>query len=327
MTATVAGARLFQQFLDPVDGVVCLSAEANAYTIRTEVAPHHLRFPLLLDPQATLRQHVAACGYAPASSRFGPYCDNILGMNWQLPDGRVVRIGERVVKTTTGYDLLRFLLHSGERYGQPLDYVLRLRPACESLAVLNLQGDASALRAAVSNLLKSSWMLWLDAVDLVAEAPPATAAESTSAALNGQVRLRIAFSCLSLERPAYEQFLSSFAAAQRLTMQTAAETELPWDGLPDLQLKTTPDAVAQLTCELSRQFGLRCVGLCASGAVLCYVPDTPDRATVLQSVIRRYAAELQSAGGDWHSRHLPPEPPGPTEAAWLNTFVREAQIQ
>jgi FAD/FMN-containing dehydrogenase len=111
-----------------VDGTLCLPANAIAADIHSQAHAHRLRFPLLLDEATTLREQIAATTHAPVSCRFGPYCDNILGINWRLPSGRIARIGERVVKTTTGYDWLRFLLHSGSRYGEPVDYVLRLRP-------------------------------------------------------------------------------------------------------------------------------------------------------------------------------------------------------
>ena len=96
------GSRCFAPFLDPIDGVLCLPATATAADIQSQARAYKLRFPLLIDLHATLREQVDATGYAPASSRFGPYCDNIVGMNWKLPGGRLVRVGERVVKTTTG---------------------------------------------------------------------------------------------------------------------------------------------------------------------------------------------------------------------------------
>ena len=72
--------RLFEPFLDPVDGVLCLPASATAADIQAQAGAHRLRFPLILDLLAPLRVQVEATTYAPASCRFGPYCDNILGM-------------------------------------------------------------------------------------------------------------------------------------------------------------------------------------------------------------------------------------------------------
>ena len=107
--------RLFEPFMDAVDGILCVPATSTAGRVNDEAVSHGLRFPLFVDRQAPLSQQVAASPYAPASSRFGPYCDNITGMNWEMADGRRVRIGERVVTSTTGYDLFRFVLGSGER--------------------------------------------------------------------------------------------------------------------------------------------------------------------------------------------------------------------
>lgn len=167
--APMQAERLFSHFLDPVDGTLCLPATATAAEIRSQTKEIRLRFPLLLDANATLREQVNATTHAPASCRFGPYCDNILGMNWRLPGGRIARIGERVVKSTTGYDWLRFLLHSGRRYGEPVDYVLRLRPDCGFHLSARFSGAAVALRLCVKHLLHSGWMHWWDAVDFIGE--------------------------------------------------------------------------------------------------------------------------------------------------------------
>lgn len=120
--------RLFQHHLEPLDAVACVPADATADQLQPHWAAAGLRLPLLTTAEATLWQHVLASSHSPASSRFGSWSDNIIGMNWQLPDGQRVRIGEQVVKSTTGYDVLRFLLESGHRYGRPTDLVVRLRP-------------------------------------------------------------------------------------------------------------------------------------------------------------------------------------------------------
>ena len=90
-------------------------------------------------------------------------------MNWRLPSGRIARIGERVAKTTTGYDWLRFLLHSGSRFGVAVDYVVRLRPDCGFTAIALFEGTHKALHTCVSKLLHSGWMHWWDAVDFITE--------------------------------------------------------------------------------------------------------------------------------------------------------------
>lgn len=297
--------RLFVPFLDEVDGTLCMPSNAAAADIASQAQAHRLRFPLLLDEASSLREQIAATTHAPPSCRFGPYCDNILGMNWRLPSGRIARIGERVVKTTTGYDWLRFLLHSGSRYGEPVDYVLRLRPDCGFTAIARFDGDPKALCSGVSKLLHSGWMHWWDAVDFITE--------------SGASFVRVMIHCVPEEASIFAQQLEHVAAAAgtRLTLQD--NTPSPPDGLPDLVVKTTPDRVIGLAMELERA-ARRCVALCYSGVVHVYMNESDDLTERTQALVQPHAAELHSLGGDWHSRWLPATPPTITESAWLNTL-------
>lgn len=297
--------RLFVPFLDEVDGTLCLPANATAADIHSQARTHRLRFPLILDAYLDLRSQITATTHAPASCRFGPYCDNILGMNWRLPSGRIARIGERVVKTTTGYDWLRFLLHSGSRYGEPLDYVLRLRPDCGFTAIARFDGDTKALHSCVSNLLHSGWMHWWDAVDFVTE--------------GGASFVRVMIHCVPEEASIFEQQLEHLAASTCTQLTLQNNTSPPLDGLPDLVIKTTPDRVINLASELA-DFTLRCVALCYSGVVHVYMNDSYDLTERIQALVQPYTAELHTLGGDWHSRWLPATPPTITESAWLNTL-------
>ena len=305
--------RLFERFIDPIDGVMCLSADATAADIAAIAEPHKLRYPLILDPNASLVQQVEATGFAPASSRFGPYCDNILGMNWKRPDGRILRIGERVVKTTTGYDLFRFLLHSGNRFGRPLDYVLRLRPVCDCSQICRLQGTADDVRTAVPFLLQSSWMHWFDSIDFLSE--------------SGQSFLRIAVHCPATEWPLFEQYLSSFAAQQTLRLDILQEASPPFDGCPDLTLKTTPDRVVDLAEKLGKHGGVLCVGLCHNGVVHVYIQEGAGRVALIEALVRQTTPELHTLGGDWNSRHLRPLPLSPIESEWTAILAKEATFQ
>ena len=149
----------FVPFLDAVDGTICCSADVTAEELRAQCQPHRLRYPFVLDSRASLKDQVAASGFGPASSRFGPLCDNIMGMNWRLPDRRIVRVGERVVKSTTGYDLLRFFLNSDRRFGEPVDFVLRLRPASETTSLFWINGNAfGPMAKLVSELTATCWI-------------------------------------------------------------------------------------------------------------------------------------------------------------------------
>jgi len=299
-----ANERLFIPFLDEVDGTLCLSANATAADICTAIGAHKLRFPLILDETKTLRQQVAATTHAPASCRFGPYCDNILGMNWRLPGGRIVRIGERVVKTTTGYDWLRFLLHSGSRFGEPVDYVVRLRPDSGFTALARFEGRIEALRRCISKLLHSGWMHWWDAVDFITE-------ESIPS-------IRVQVHCAPEEMSIYAGQLTKISKETGATVDLQNHTSAPGDGLPDLVVKTTPDRVISLACELAGG-GLRCVAPCYNGVVHVYPGgEGADLAARVQYLVQPHLTELYELGGDWHSRWVPATPPTITESRWLN---------
>lgn len=298
--------RLFAGFVDPVDGTCCVSASANARELEELGREHRLRFPLILDAEASLAAQVAASTHAPASSRFGPFCDNILGMNWRLPSGVVVRVGERVAKTTTGYDWLRFLLHSGSRFGVPADFVLRLRPRCGNTRLAWLTPESGKLDSTLKALVLSGWMHWWDSVDVLVEGEG--------------MRVRVAFHALAQEQRIYEEQLRFIAETNGAGIAFEGVLACVGDGLPDLVLKTTPDRVVGLARVLASE-GVRCVALYYSGVVHGFFPaewrEPAARALQLGGAL---AQELEAEGGDWHSRHGVAGPPRAAEAAWVRAL-------
>jgi hypothetical protein len=295
---------------------MALSAEATAADIADQAKPHDLRFPFILDPKASLRQQVEASGYAPASSRFGPLCDNIVGMNWKLPNGRVIRFGERVVKTTTGYDLFRFLLSSRKRFGSPVDYVIRLRNDVGMTSVCDLSGDVDRLKRAAKELLNSCWMHWFDAVDFVTQADCS------------QTQLRISINCPAIEWNVVESFLSSFATSQDLELSIRRDTLGPMDGCPDLVLKTTADEVISVANDVSTRQDWNCIGIIAAGVVHFYKNENTDYDSAafsesIRKVIQHHEVALHQIGGDWHSRHLDSIEPSEVEAKWIDVLNKE----
>jgi len=293
--------RMFMAFFDPVDMVLCCSADTTVAEVNDRVAPHGLRFPLVGDPGSSLRAHVAAIDYASGSARFGPYVDNILGMNWELPSGTVVRVGERVIKSTTGYDLQRFLLHSDGRYGHARDYVLRLRPRGGARAESVLHGDEPALRKACELLLRSPWLHWLDAVDLVL------------AADRGPV-LELAADCAPGEEERFADFFRQLAGESGCQIP-APPAPRRWT-LPALSLKTTLSEARALGAELVRDFGGTARVLVVSG-VVHYLPAAPGPAipaAALTTLIRRCTA----VGGHASGPLAPAPTPSPAEARWAS---------
>ena len=314
---------LFVPFLDAVDGSICCSATLTSEELLAQCQPHGLRYPFILDDRVSLKQQVAASGFAPASSRFGPLCDNIMGMNWRLPNGQVVRVGERVVKSTTGYDLLRFFLNSSGRFGEPVDFVLRLRPELGTSSVFWLSSkQLTSVAKAVVRLMETCWIHWFDSIDVVCETE------------SQECRLRMALNCPATEWPVYEQFLATFAESHGLRMSCEKTARGPLDSCPDFVLKTTPDRVVSLAATVSAESHVNCVALCYNGVVHGYlppgkqsaesrIPASSDTQQKVRDIVLRHARALTDAGGDWHSRHLPIELPQGRELNWLTMLGQE----
>lgn len=312
------GPRLFAPFFDEIDGVWCGPANVTPRDLEAIRQTHRQRFPLWLDATAPLCEQVRASGYAPGSSRFGPYVDNITGMNWRLRDGRVVRIGERVVKSTTGYDLLRFLLQSNGEFGEPVDYVLRLRPDCGETTCFRLRGNRQRVDAAAAEILQSSWLNWFDAVDVLFEG-------------TGEPVLQLTLNARPEETPVSAEFVRRVAGKQGLSCEADATDGMGrCEGLPDFMLKTTADRAIGLAERVASQHGIRTAALVYPGVVHGWFAgsdgtpiDSRQLSERVRSVIGELGDELAQSGGDWQSRHLVRPPATGVEAEWLTGLLRE----
>lgn len=228
-----AGERLFEAFVDPADMVGVFGADTPLREIQSVVAGEGLRFPLVCDEEASLSAHLEAMEYASGSARFGPFCDNILGMNWRLPDGRLVRVGEQVVKSTTGYDLQRFLLHMGRESGRAEQMVVRLRPKGAATVEGVYAGEGADLERLGMRLRGSVWSHWLDEVDLCLE--------------NGLWRLEISANCLSGEETLYLRYLEE--AGDELACRFQRRSLKKSMALPGYCVKSLPGEARSLAIE------------------------------------------------------------------------------
>ncbi|MEY3175161.1 MAG: hypothetical protein RLZZ436_3075 [Planctomycetota bacterium] len=316
--------RLFAPYFDEIDGTCCCPASWTMRQLAEYCRPRGFRFPLLLDSAATLAEHTLASAWAPASSRFGPFCDNIIGMNWELEDGRSVRLGERVVKSTTGYDLFRFLLHASRSPGRPADYVLRLRPDCGSHSIWRLEGPLSAVEDAAAVLLQSCWLHWFDAIDLLLPTIPHTA----------PCQLRVTWHGPQAEQSVAFEWLQELAGSHRLKISSdppgsAAQpgaSLAPADGLPDFVIKTTPDEAIAMAMRLQQQRLFQITALLYPGVIHAKLAvPLPTAFELLR--LTKLRDELQDLisgiGGDVQSRHLPRQPANADEAGWLKIFNEE----
>lgn len=307
------GLPLLPHYFDEVDGTCCVPATTTGSELRTVYAPYAFRFPLLLNEHTSLAEQVASTGFSPASSRFGPWCDNIMGMNWRLPEGRIVRIGERVVKSTTGYDLFRFLLHTDGQFGTPVDFALRLRPDCGVTQAFVADGVMSRIQETVQEILGVSWMHWLDSIDVL----PSPGFR--------QGRLRVNFNCPAEECAVYESWLNQVCGRHQLTVLKNLAGVSIHDGLPDFVVKTSPESVFELAGRLSAEH-YSLVILAYNGVIHGYQTGGRRPAECSSQIVRilqPFESQIHASGGDWSSRHVVrPEAAG-READWLGILMDE----
>ncbi|MDA0778957.1 MAG: hypothetical protein O3C19_07835 [Bacteroidetes bacterium] len=293
--------RLFHSFIDDTDMVMCCSTKTPIESINKEATAVGLRFPLLWDEKESIANHVAQTEFAPQSSRFGPFVDNILGMNWKLNSGKVIRIGERVIKSTTGYDLMRFLLHSDGRYGKAIDYVFRLRPNTGFQQTVLFKGPFQTIETVERLLVRSSWSQWLDSIELVIEGSD-----------GDQSHLRIQLNCSQNEECV---FLNLF---HRLSKQSGAQmshTSSSHNGpIPILSIKTTIIQAPIIANELVKKYGGTARISSLNGIVFYCHSEWKDLHSF--DYLDQLARECAKEGGHLFGPLSPRVNPGKLETNW-----------
>lgn len=87
---------------------------------------------------------VVACGVSgPLRARYGATRDNVLGLEVVTGDGRILRIGGRVVKNVAGFDLVRLFTGSRGSLGIITRVSVRLFPRPEADVTLLFGGDTA----------------------------------------------------------------------------------------------------------------------------------------------------------------------------------------
>lgn len=130
--------------------------------------------PMLAEAGATLGGTVAAGLSGPGRFRFGGLRDFILGVRFVDGEGRLLRLGGKVVKNAAGFDVPKFFVGGLGRFGALAEITFKVfpRPATRRTLRLETVDDAAKVRlfAAAGS---ARWEL--DALDTALDEPAALA--------------------------------------------------------------------------------------------------------------------------------------------------------
>jgi glycolate oxidase FAD binding subunit len=122
--------------------------------------------PMWVDAGATLGGTVASGVSGPGRVRFGGVRDFILGVRFVDGQGRLLRMGGKVVKNCAGFDLPKFFVGSLGRFGVLAEVTFKVFPTPASRLTLKL--STSGVEAAARMLMDAANSRWeLDALDLL----------------------------------------------------------------------------------------------------------------------------------------------------------------
>ncbi len=137
-------------------GNLLARVEAGAVTaaVRTAVAGEGLFYPP--DPTSldisTIGGNIACAAAGPHQWRYGGTRDFVMGLEVVLPSGERIRTGASMQKSVAGYDMTRFLIGSGARFGVVTEAILRLlpKPQYREIVLCSLPSATAGVSAALA---------------------------------------------------------------------------------------------------------------------------------------------------------------------------------
>ncbi len=110
----------------------CAVVEAGVVTARLQAAVERVGLFYPPDPaslnQSTIGGNVATNAGGPRCLKYGVTKDYVIGMTVVLADGRVLRLGGKLIKNATGYQLMQLFVGSEGTLGVVTEVTLRLIP-------------------------------------------------------------------------------------------------------------------------------------------------------------------------------------------------------
>jgi glycolate oxidase len=147
--------------INPVDGVGVVQPGVITGEFQAEVRRHGLLYPP--DPaslkECSLGGNVATNAGGPRCLKYGVTRNYVLGLQVALADGTLVRVGGRVVKNKSGFDLVGIFVGAEGLLGLVTEITLRLIPAPPARAALSASfADASVAAACVQHLFREGFL-------------------------------------------------------------------------------------------------------------------------------------------------------------------------
>ncbi|MBL8921705.1 MAG: FAD-binding protein [Myxococcaceae bacterium] len=118
----------------------------------------------------TMGGNVAENAGGPRALKYGVTRDYVLGLEWVMPTGEVLRVGRRTHKGVAGYDLVGLFVGSEGTLGVATEITLKLipRPRVVKTALIPFRNVSDAARALSSVLTSGAWPRTLELLDEVA---------------------------------------------------------------------------------------------------------------------------------------------------------------
>jgi glycolate oxidase FAD binding subunit len=152
---------------EPADLVVSVAAGRPLATLQAALLRNRQHVPV--DPPgmvtATVGGMIASASAGPTRYGLGTPRDHVLGIELVTGDGRVLRLGGRVVKNVAGYDLVRLIVGSRGSLGLITQAHLRLRALPEYDTTVAFLADEPE---PLVELAASVHVAWPTAVELIA---------------------------------------------------------------------------------------------------------------------------------------------------------------